>query len=526
MIERTIIPGPPGTGKTYRLVNTYLKDEVEKHKTPLKKVGFFTFSKNASEIAKKRTIKFFPTIDWDRDLEYFSTLHALGKRECGLETKTQLLKGDRWNAFKNYDTWVGTLNFETYYIGDQVFHRNEYMKLIDLARARKISLSNQYNLQEHTKDISYQDLDYLYRALIKFKNKTGMFEFIDMILTLIDKYKNDEKYKKPVLDAIFLDEAQDLNNLQWELFHCLEANAKRSYIAGDDDQAIMLFQGANPAHFIKLHNDKNTTVDKSLVKSRRVPRRVLNLAKQILNKIPSKERVPKQWEARDFEGTVNWVSNYEHIDYSKGQWMIMTRTNKMLDPLKDFFEDKGFYYGSKHGNDLISQNLLEAINTWKKLNKGEPVQAKQAKKLYTYMTCKGKKIAKNFGKGITLNPILENLVNIEDLRNHHGLLATGSWDQAFDTKISSKKKEFILTLQRNGENLSPTAEPRIKLSTIHGSKGDERQNTVLMLDIDYNSFNAYQEDPSPEHRLFFVGITRTFENLYIVNQSGEYGYRI
>ena len=42
MIERTIIPGPPGTGKTYRLVNTYLKDEVEKHKTPLKSTKTWT----------------------------------------------------------------------------------------------------------------------------------------------------------------------------------------------------------------------------------------------------------------------------------------------------------------------------------------------------------------------------------------------------------------------------------------------------------------------------------------------------
>ena len=30
MIKRIIMPGPPGTGKTYRLVNTYLKEEVEK----------------------------------------------------------------------------------------------------------------------------------------------------------------------------------------------------------------------------------------------------------------------------------------------------------------------------------------------------------------------------------------------------------------------------------------------------------------------------------------------------------------
>ena len=67
------------------------------------------------------------------------------------------------------------------------------------------------------------------------------------------------------------------------MFQYIESNAKRSYIAGDDDQAIMGFQGANPTHFIRLHTDKDTTVDKSLVKSRRVPRQVLQLAKQILD---------------------------------------------------------------------------------------------------------------------------------------------------------------------------------------------------------------------------------------------------
>ena len=43
MTKRIIIPGPPGTGKTYRLINTYLKKEVNEHKTPVKKIGFFTF---------------------------------------------------------------------------------------------------------------------------------------------------------------------------------------------------------------------------------------------------------------------------------------------------------------------------------------------------------------------------------------------------------------------------------------------------------------------------------------------------
>ena len=277
MIKRTIIPGPPGTGKTYRLVNTYLKDEVEKYKTPLKKIGFFTFSKNATNISIGRVTKLFSKIDYDEDLKYFCTLHALGTRECGIDTKTQLLKGKKWDSFKTYVGGIAAnLNFETYATEDgNMIYGNDYIKLINLAKCRKISLENQYGLQEHLQDISYSNLDYLNRCLIKFKQQTGMFEFIDMISLFI---KNE---KCPQFDAVFLDEAQDLNNLQWEMFHYIESNAKRSYIAGDDDQAIMGFQGANPTHFIRLHKDENTTIDKSLVKSRRVPRRVLQLAKRI-----------------------------------------------------------------------------------------------------------------------------------------------------------------------------------------------------------------------------------------------------
>ena len=521
MIERTIIPGPPGTGKTYRLVNTYLKKEKEEYNTPLKKIGFFTFSKNATTISVNRVTKLFNKIDYDEDLKYFCTLHALGTRECDINTKTQLLKGKKWDAFKTYVGGVAAnLNFETYATEDgNMIYGNDYIKLINLARCRKITLENQYGLQEHLQDISYSKLEYLKDCLIEYKKKNGMFEFIDMISEFI------RKKKCPQFDAVFLDEAQDLNNLQWEMFHYIESNAKRSYIAGDDDQAIMGFQGANPTHFIRLHKDENTTVDKSLVKSRRVPRRVLQLAKQILDKIPLDERVPKQWKPRDFEGTVNWVSNFEQIDYSKGKWMLMTRTNKMLEPLKDFFEDKGYYYGSKKGNNLVSKDILQAVDTWRKLNKGQLMPAKLAQKMYTFMTVKGGNLKRNFGSGVSLKNVIEDLVNIDDLRNEHGLLATSSWEQALD-KINDKKRNFIIAMEKNNEDISPEAKPRIRLSTIHGAKGDERQNTVLMLDIDYNSFHAYQKDPSPEHRLFFVGITRTFENLYIVNQSGEYGYRI
>ena len=191
MIKRTIIPGPPGTGKTYRLVNTYLKEEVEKYKTTLKKVGFFTFSKEATRISVARATKLFNKIDYDEDLKYFCTLHALGTRECGIDTGTQLLKGKKWEAFKTYVGGVADkLNFETYATDDgTMIYGNDYIKLINLAKYRKITLENQYGLQEHLQDISYSNLEYLDKCLVKFKKETGMFEFVDMISRFIEKEK-------------------------------------------------------------------------------------------------------------------------------------------------------------------------------------------------------------------------------------------------------------------------------------------------------------------------------------------------
>ena len=132
MIKRTIIPGPPGTGKTYRLVNTYLIEEVEKYNTPLKRVGFFTFSKEATRISVARATKLFNKIDYDEDLKYFCTLHALGTRECGIDTGTQLLKGKKWEAFKTYVGGIADkLNFETYATDEgTMVYGNDYIKLI------------------------------------------------------------------------------------------------------------------------------------------------------------------------------------------------------------------------------------------------------------------------------------------------------------------------------------------------------------------------------------------------------------
>ena len=54
MAVRTIIPGPPGTGKTYRLVNHYLAKEINDLHTDPKKIVYVTFSNAAANEAYER----------------------------------------------------------------------------------------------------------------------------------------------------------------------------------------------------------------------------------------------------------------------------------------------------------------------------------------------------------------------------------------------------------------------------------------------------------------------------------------
>ena len=94
---------------------------------------------------------------------------------------------------------------------------------------------------------------------------------------------------------------------------------------------------------------------------------------------------------------------------------------------------------------------------------------------------------------------------------NHGLLVTGSWEQL---QIRQDTKLYIKSLLANGDDLfKPT---RIKVSTIHGVKGEECENVVLYTGMERTIYESALKNADPEHRLFFVGVTRAKENLYIM----------
>lgn len=505
-MKRIIIPGPPGTGKTYHLTNHYLRREIEEYKTPSNKIAYITFSNAAAEEAKKRIGNMFPKFDIRKDFPYVSTMHTLGTRQLNIDTNTQLLKDDKWNSFKNFSQICKDMSFESY-ISDSGIpqYKNQHMKIIEYARAKNISIDDaavELDLHHFVDIWLTEQID---ADLKSYKEQTGMVEFSDMIKQFI------EKDKCPPLSAVFLDEAQDLNPLQWDMFFYIESKCERSFIAGDDDQTIYTFQGADENIFINLKGEMDPRIE-----SRRVPKEIHKVALSILDNIDN--RMIKTWLPRDAEGKVYWDQSIDNLNFSSGNWMILARTNKMLYPIRDFLTSLNLRFDSKI-NDLLPNSLLEAYKIWIRLNEGATVGSEEAKKIYKYLTVKDKLVKHGYGTGKSLDAV--DYVDIDDLMMDHGLMVTGSWEQL---KIEDESKLYIKSLLDNGDDLFKPA--RIKVSTIHGVKGEECDNVVLFTDLEKVIYDSALKNPDPEHRLFFVGVTRTKENLYIMQSTEEFHYNI
>ena len=500
-MKRTIIPGPPGTGKTYHLTNNYLRKEIEEYKTPTNRIAYITFSNAATEEAKKRIDTLFPNYDLKKHFPYISTMHSMGTRQLGIDTNNKLLKGSKWKSFQNFSTISRDVNFGNY-VNDvgHVIQKDRHMQVIEYARNKKlIDLSEAAQELGYHHSLNLYKTEQIYADLESYKKQTGMIEFSDMIKKFI------EKDKCPPLTAVFLDEAQDLNPLQWDMFFYIESKCKRSYIAGDDDQTIYTFQGADEDIFMNLKGEMDPRVE-----SRRVPRAVHKVALSILDQID--KRMIKSWLPRDAEGNVYRDQLLQNIDFSNGNWMVLTRTNDMLKPIAEHLAFLNLRFTAKK-NEFLPNDILKAYRIWIRLNEGASVSGKEAKLLYEEcISYKLKHVERGYSQGTSFKDV--DSVDLDDLRMDHGLKIYGSWEQL---NMPDHVKSYMKSLIANGDNLF--SEPRIKISTIHGVKGEECDNVVLFTDLEKVIYDSACRNPDPEHRLFFVGVTRTKENLYIMRPT-------
>ena len=500
MIKKVL--GPPGTGKTRRLldeVDNYLKKGV-----PLNKIGYFAFTRKAANEARERFLKINKNFN-KTDVKFFQTLHSLAFHTLGMSE-------DNVMQPVHYEQIGKELSIRVNYSSDSeescyMNCDNEYFKLIGKARVKCISIEDEFNTNEWSRDIDLDTLHHINFNLNNYKKAYNLDDYTDMIEKFV---LNSDKC--PLFEVIFIDEAQDLSPIQWKMFDVLKSKSKDVFLAGDDDQAIFAWAGADVNRFID-----QPAVEEVLQQSERIPQAVQEVSNIILDRIQGnrKEKIyfpKKDSDGNIIQGKVESIFNFDNLDINHDKWLILTRTVYRALEISNQLKQNNLYYKNMYGKSF-NNKLYKSILKWTSLTEGNQISIADCKDIYDYLQ-------EPFDENKFKNKMT---VRMEDLGFNNDV----RWYDAF-VNTDHNEEFYIRSMLSNGEKLSE--EPRIEVSTIHAAKGGECKNVILVLDNARKIREATAENvekQDEENRVWYVGVTRSMENLYLFKSKKErYGYQL
>ena len=463
------VVGPPGTGKTRRLLNEVQK--YVKKGIPLNRIGYFAFTRKAAGEARDRYLKVETHLS-KKDIKHFQTLHSLAFNNLGLKEENVMQELNYKRIGEECGIQVTYASYETNSWNGIFSSDSEYLNLINLARVRQTSPLDELDRNEHLGKIERFKLDAIAAEIADYKKVNGLIDFTDMLDKFLVKGNVKNKF-----DVIFVDEAQDLSLIQWKMIEQIERdNQCDVWVAGDDDQAIFGWAGADVDSFIDWE-----AKEIPLQQSERVPSEIQIKALQIIDRVQD-NRLSKDYFPKKEAGEILMQFKLSAVDMTKGDWLILARTNPLLKPIPRYLKSQGLFFETVQGNS-ISKTLFEDIDYWNQIRKGEKIPEVHEQR------------------------VLERMSKRDN---------TKEWYDAFD-QVASPTKDYLRSMLANGEDLSK--KPRIKVSTIHGAKGGEATNVVLFLNQTLNTMKAAKKSVTKqdeEYRVWYVAVTRTIQKLYLI----------
>ena len=517
--DLTVIIGPPGTGKTTTLVKTvarFLKEGIQPSE-----IAFVGFTRAACEHGKSRVatdLGVSPT-----QLRWFKTIHAICYKLCGCPP---LMDKKAWALFAAEHGYNVSENHQW----DSVKKTRGKRSDADLLAVGEWGRANMLPLEMAWRRCPVQvDLDELrafWAALKSFKRKHELMDFTDLL-----EFCHDLGFAIPDIHVFIIDEAQDLSPLQASVAQCI-CSAFTVIVAGDDDQAIFSFAGADPTWLISLKNRAQHFA--VLDQSYRLPRRIHAMSQRIIRQ--NRNRISKSFKplpSRDGQILELEFSDAFSLAVSNTEaTFVLARDNSHLRRwIKQLEEQRILFRVNGSAGESFFDDF-QAVRCASMLAAGRCIPAEDFISMLAFVPSRKGNFLQHGDKSRAEKLMEERVeepdgqwripdVDIDSLSTFgfRALCAAIKRDPLSPLfHLPPKRSEYFRELLHKHNGLLP--DPKITISSIHRVKGGEAGLVIIIPDLTKQSWDSWkkgsQEEFETENRVAFVAVTRSKNRLVLV----------
>ena len=390
------------------------------------------------------------------------------------------------------------------------------------------------------------DIPEAIRGWRTYKGDNGLVGFADMLERV------QQRSLLPNVDYLVIDEFQDITTLQYQVYEEWRPHMKRVLIAGDDDQVVYAWQGADP----DLLLDEGVDDDVILPNSYRLPSRILNVVNREVNHI--EKRQDKDLEPRKEGGSVEAVQHPSMLDVVRNvrgtveeteddTVMVLFRARYQMFQFIDEFIGEGIPFQCLTDQRMWTDRLQQYVDAIEALDNDEPVDGLQARRLADMLADSA------FGTGERDDFFdeldeREEAADVEDIVNLEIEAETVREYAPFapDPRSAADMLRKVTNFQERTVGAYFTGDyrgmdsSRVRLGTIHSAKGREADHVFVGTDltekvveqmaatVEQNGQTVpgdgeFTKHTSPvptltdnERRVFYVGMSRARERLVLL----------
>ena len=555
-MKKIRIAGPPGTGKTGALV-TFYYDQIQMYGAT--EILVTSHTNTAADEIRDRIEDKENILKYENETGK-SVYHLIKESHKTLkETVTTIhrfccsrikkIKGQSV-VFNREDYGILKQHFPLFnaHTASKKFHSldmliagHPFFKFHNTARDNGKDIVPYYrNLSfEEKRDYRYsiEELQELDRIYNNFKNNEKVnfrapkiLDFQDMIQIFTDS--DEVKPAEFGIKVLIVDEAQDSSALQREAEKKIATAMDLFYKAGDPDQALYGFAGADPDAFHKEFAHPEI----ELKQGYRCPRAINAYCKEIIKPIWDYYGYERVWAPREENGQVVEGEKFELMNLEQDP-DLAELTRRIKETIETFlFTCRGnepretIRYLTKLGVPfkLVDKDskfkfqypkaeIKNQRNFFKLINKNEKITAGGVKSILKSIS--NDYAGENFRKGNLddLEPS-SKLVDIDWIIKHQFLDPIVKKDDDFQNISTTKTiemKNYIRQVAKYDPSGDLERNPRIYVENIHTAKGEQYDNSVVDLNI------RREEEDFTKRRLKYVACSRARKTLWLIkNKNG------